>query len=213
MTKVHIKPGDDLAGQLAAGGVLVLAAGVHVGPLWIERSVTLRGEPGAVLDAQFHGSVVRVEADDLEVRLEGLTLRGGVAEVGGGVLLNGYSSLILDDCTIEGNAAPKNGGGGIYAARGTLTVSGCRFQHNSGRCGGDVLLTGVVEAVFEGSQLDGDLAVREGAKLVLRDCDVGGVLDLRGTSTRAPAVELDGAQVLGGVRNEGPRHAAVTQLG
>ncbi len=191
----------------------MLAPGVHLGPLWIEQSVTLRGEPGAVLDGQFRGSVIRVEADDLEVRLEGLTLKGGVAEVGGGVLLNGYSSVILSECTVEGNAAPRNGGGGLYAARGNVRVLGCRFQRNVARVGNDVLLSGVAEAVFEGSQLDGDVVVREGVRLVLRDCDISGVLDLRGTTTRAPAIELDGAQVLGGVRNEGPRHATVTLLG
>ncbi|MCC5857914.1 MAG: nitrous oxide reductase family maturation protein NosD [Ectothiorhodospiraceae bacterium] len=56
-----------------AGEVLVLAPGVYPGGVTIDKPLTLRGEPGAVIDAGGQGDVVRVEAED--VRIEGLVLR------------------------------------------------------------------------------------------------------------------------------------------
>lgn len=58
----------------AAGDVLVLSPGVHAGPVTIDRAITLRGEPGAVIVGAGKGSVVTVESPD--ARIEGLTIRG-----------------------------------------------------------------------------------------------------------------------------------------
>ncbi|WP_445156518.1 nitrous oxide reductase family maturation protein NosD [Halomonas sp. E14] len=55
------------------GSELILAEGTHTGGILIDKSLTLRGEPGAILDAEGHGDVIRVTAAD--VRIEGLTLR------------------------------------------------------------------------------------------------------------------------------------------
>ena len=55
------------------GDVLLLAPGVYRGNLVLDKSLTLRGEPGAVLDGQGHGDTVRVRAPGST--LQGLTVR------------------------------------------------------------------------------------------------------------------------------------------
>lgn len=57
----------------APGSELLLAEGVYRGGIVIDKPLTLRGEPGAILDAEGEGDVIRVTSPD--VRLEGLTLR------------------------------------------------------------------------------------------------------------------------------------------
>ncbi len=59
--------------RAAPGDVLILAPGVYPGGLTIRVPLTLRGEPGAVLDGSGQGDVARVQAP--RVTLEGLTLR------------------------------------------------------------------------------------------------------------------------------------------
>ena len=57
----------------APGSELILAAGLYRGGIQIDKPLTLRGEPGAILDGKGEGDVIRVRAPD--VRLEGLILR------------------------------------------------------------------------------------------------------------------------------------------
>jgi nitrous oxidase accessory protein len=58
----------------APGDVLTLSAGVHQGPVQIEKSLTLAGRPGAVLDGRGVGRTVEVTAPDVTVR--NLSIRG-----------------------------------------------------------------------------------------------------------------------------------------
>lgn len=72
---VTVAPGGlerALAGA-APGDTLLLAAGLHPGPLVVRTSVTLAGEPGAVIDGQGIGSTLTVLAPDVTVR--GLEIR------------------------------------------------------------------------------------------------------------------------------------------
>ena len=67
--------GQDLQTAIAGarpGDVLTLAAGVHKGPILIDRALTLTGV-GAVIDGQGQGTVVTISGDD--VVLSGLTIR------------------------------------------------------------------------------------------------------------------------------------------
>ncbi len=69
----------DLASALAAaadGDEIVVPAGTWEGGVRIERSITLRGEPGAVIDGGGRGTVLEVQAPlvvlrELEVRGSG----------------------------------------------------------------------------------------------------------------------------------------------
>ena len=61
------------------GDTIRLAAGVHHGPLLLERPTVLIGEPGAVLDGGGRGSVITVRADS--VTIQGLVIRNGGREL------------------------------------------------------------------------------------------------------------------------------------
>ncbi|WP_189437421.1 right-handed parallel beta-helix repeat-containing protein, partial [Pseudovibrio japonicus] len=74
--KVPAQP-DALARALEKaqdGDVLRLSAGTHQGPVVIDRSLVLKGEPGAQLKGNGKGSVITVEAPDVVV--DGLVITG-----------------------------------------------------------------------------------------------------------------------------------------
>jgi nitrous oxidase accessory protein len=74
---VPVAPGD---GTLQAainaanpGDTLALQAGIYTGEVAIDRSVTVVGQPGSVLDGKGKGHVIRVDAPDVIIR--GIALR------------------------------------------------------------------------------------------------------------------------------------------
>ena len=60
-------------GASHSGDTLILAAGVHQGPIHIEHALTIEAEPGAVLDGQGRGRAIEVAAPNVAIR--GLTIR------------------------------------------------------------------------------------------------------------------------------------------
>ena len=117
----------------AAGDTVVLRAGMHEGPLRIARTLTLRGEPGAVIEGRNRATVLTVAAGGAAV--EDLTLRGsgrdvmkvdaGVHVAAGGVRLRRLhvtdvlygvnaeraNGLEVRDCVLEGRVAPMDESG------------------------------------------------------------------------------------------------------
>ncbi len=73
------------------GDTIHIPAGVHHGPIHIDRPIVLIGEDGAILDGGGHGTVVHVMADDVEIR--GLTIRGS-----GHSLDHDDAAIKLDGC-------------------------------------------------------------------------------------------------------------------
>jgi nitrous oxidase accessory protein len=105
---LQVPPGEPLAAALAAaapGDTLHLAAGVHRGPLRIDRTVTLDGAAGAVVEGDGTGHVIVVDAPDVTVR--GLRVRGS-----GTTLASEDSGIFVtargDRAHIEGNRVVGN---------------------------------------------------------------------------------------------------------
>jgi nitrous oxidase accessory protein len=132
------------------GDVLQLAAGVHEGPVVIDRPLTLAGEPGAVIRGDGTGNVVTVTGDDVTIRGvvvegsgsdatdidSGILIRKGVRRtrvednrlVGNlhGITIHGAVDTVVRDNIVEGRASGRinDRGNGIYVwnAPGTLVV-------------------------------------------------------------------------------------------
>lgn len=187
--------------------------------LELTRPLTLMAMGQVVLDGMHSGSVVRITTDGL-VRLSGFTLVGGAApEAGGAVCLLG-GTLELLDCTLRFNKAPLYGGGGLYVRDGKAKASRCRFEANTGRQGGAILVDGVGELRLEDSTViqnaaveGGGIKVKEGAKLEVFACTIadnkvvgdgatGGALHTAATTTRAPIVTISNSII--SERTEGP---------
>lgn len=103
-----VAPGDNLAVAVAAaapGDELVLGAGIHTGPVTLDRALTLAGEPGAILDGGGTGSVVMITAPGAAVR--GLTIRGSgsdrVAMDAGVFLAKPATGALIEGNTFLGN--------------------------------------------------------------------------------------------------------------
>jgi len=75
--RLIVEPGTEVQPALdraVEGDVVVLARGIHRGPVHIGTKTTLEGEPGAILEGPGRGSVVTISAPGAVVR--GLTVRG-----------------------------------------------------------------------------------------------------------------------------------------
>lgn len=86
--------------EAPAGAVVTVAAGVHHVHLVIDRPLTLRGEPGAVLDGDGHGNVIRIAAS--HVTVSGLTVRDSgtsLTDMNAGIYVDRKARFV----TIKGN--------------------------------------------------------------------------------------------------------------
>lgn len=216
--------GDYLAQALAActkGAHLTLEAGEHAGDLTIDKSVTLVGAAGAdavIVRGTGRGPVVRIDEDGLAVRLQDLTLTGGVAEAGGGLAVFGRGTVALVGCVIQGNQAGMLGGGGVYARAGLLQMDGCRLVGNTGRQGGGLMLDMAMKAELQRCRLEdnradigGAVRIAEGADVTVKGSSLsrntaqdGSCMKVSGTRSRQPKVQLDVCEVDAGTLINGP---------
>lgn len=103
-----VAPGADLQAvlkQAAPGDVIMLQAGGHRGPVTITRTITIAGEPGAILTGPGQGSVVTVLAPGAVVR--GLTVRGSgmsLEAMDAGIFVEqSAAGAIVENNRIDGN--------------------------------------------------------------------------------------------------------------
>ena len=135
--QITVTPEHDL-GQVIAnaqpGDSLLLSAGRYAGPLTLSRSITLTGEPGAVIDGQGRGRVITVDAPD--VSLSGLTIT------------NSGSSLETEDSGVF-----------VTAKGDRASISGNRLEHNLI----GIFLKGPQNAIVENNRIRGrsDLRLNE----------------------------------------------------
>jgi nitrous oxidase accessory protein len=75
---VHVEPGAGTLAKAIAGAapgdVLILSGGAYLGPVTIDRTLTLQGDGSATIDGQGQGTVITVTGDD--VVLTGLLVTG-----------------------------------------------------------------------------------------------------------------------------------------
>ncbi|MBM4343950.1 MAG: right-handed parallel beta-helix repeat-containing protein [Deltaproteobacteria bacterium] len=204
--------------KATTGARLCLAAGEHRGGLLLDKSVTLVGDSGAVVVGSGRGPVLRVDDDGLAVRLEGLTLRGGVSDAGGGFAIFGRGKVTIDNCTFSRNKAGMAGGGGLYARGGLLVVENTTFDGNEGRQGGAVFLDQALKAEFKRctfahnrGEVGGALRASEGVEVALKACTLadntggdGAAVKVSGTKSRKATVAFDHCQVADGALVNGP---------
>ncbi|HRM74429.1 MAG TPA: nitrous oxide reductase family maturation protein NosD, partial [Paracoccus sp. (in: a-proteobacteria)] len=106
--EVGVPVGDGLANAIAGakpGDVLILAPGLHPGPVVIDKPLTLDGLGKARIDAGGHGSVIKVTGEDVVIR--GLTLTGSGSshqDIDSGVQMTREARRVLvENNRIEGN--------------------------------------------------------------------------------------------------------------
>jgi nitrous oxidase accessory protein len=102
----------------APGDVLILAPGLHEGPVLLDRPLTLEGREGAVVEGNGRGSVVTVAGADITVR--GLEIRGSGSD---GAAIDSGIKLVesATGALIERNALFANLHGiDVHGARDTI---------------------------------------------------------------------------------------------
>lgn len=194
-------------------------AGRYTVNLELTKPVTLLAMGQVVLDGVHAGSVLRIATDGL-VRLSGFMIVGGNAPEAGGAIALLEGSLELTDCTLRFNKAPLYGGGGLCVRDGKAKVTRCRFEANTGRQGGAILVDGLGELRLEDSTViqnaaveGGGIKVKEAAKLEVVGCTIadnkvvgegaaGGALHAAATTTRTPVVSITNSII--SERAEGP---------
>jgi hypothetical protein len=118
LTLAALAPARAAAGGTDGGETLVLPAGVHEGPLVIDRPMTVVGEPGAVVQAP-PGQPAVVVRDTDGVTLRRLELRGG----SDGLVVRSAGAVVAEDLVITGAEMH-----GVFAHDAELHLVGCRVS-------------------------------------------------------------------------------------
>ncbi len=145
-------PGDTIDFSLPAHSTIALTHGELV----IDKNLTITGPGRSLLQVQpetgFPQSrIFNIIAPATSVSISGLSISGGSADYGGGILLNSSSSLALSNCAVSANSADY--GGGISSSNnggsGSLTILNCSIVDNGvSRQGGGIRFSGAAGAAL-----------------------------------------------------------------
>ena len=177
---VVVEPGEDVSAAARAGGSIVLAPGVHQG-FALERSVTLRGSPGAIVVGE-----VRILSDD--VTLTDVTIIGEE----NGVTVRDAGGITIERVTIVGATLH-----GIAVNDGEVAIRGCSISGLRSSFAQGIEIRNVVDrpgSIVEGCSIAGgqEGIVSHAARVEYRDNVV------TGTTMRAFAVtEMSEGLVVG----------------
>ncbi|MFI4896564.1 MAG: right-handed parallel beta-helix repeat-containing protein [Phycisphaerales bacterium JB059] len=116
---------------LASGDTLILTDAGSYQTTYIisDAGLTIRAADGQniTIDGQFAGSVFEIMAPN--TTLEGLTIRGGLADIDGGAVRCLDQNLTIRDCRFENNFAPDDGGAIVFSDA-TLLIEDSHFIGN-----------------------------------------------------------------------------------
>jgi len=184
------------------GDVVVVAPGSYSesGLDFGGKAITLRGQAPedsatvaeTVIDGGGAGSVLRfVSAETRMTHVEGLTIRGGAAAMGAGVLCSGASPT-LARCVITGNGATGSGGG-IYAAGGAPRIERCTLTANGAARGAAIAGQGASLEIVA-TRIGTNAAGAEGGALALEGGGASALLGcLIDANSAGGAVHVDDA--------------------
>lgn len=155
---VSVPAGGDHLRQAVAdaqlGDHLLLAPGLHVGPVLIEQSLTLQGQPGALIDGGGEGSVIRVMAPD--VVIFGLYLVGSGSDhdaIDSGVqLLEGADRTRVEGNLLVGNLFGVDVHGAVDAEVLGNRIIG-RLDHRMNDRGNGIYLWNAPGTVVDGNDI------------------------------------------------------------
>ena len=139
-----------------AGDTLVLAPGRHQGPVAVDRTVELKGSPGAIIEGDGSGSVVTVTARG--VALRDLTIRKSgsrVTEYDGAILVRqGADGFVAEGNTLEENlfGIVLHGASDVRLARNVITGRTDVYETERGN---SIHLWNVKRSEITGNRLSG----------------------------------------------------------
>ena len=119
----------------APGDLVLVAPGTYFETItFLGKGITVRSSGGplvTIIDGTgSNGSVVQcVSGEGPDTVIEGFTITGGSADVGGGMRNIGSSPTVIDCIFKDNNATDR--GGGMYNRQGSPTIIGSMFKMNS----------------------------------------------------------------------------------
>ncbi len=155
--EIGVPAGDGLGAAIAGaepGDVLILAPGLHRGPVVIDKPLVLDGLGKARIDAGGHGSVIRVTGEDVVIRNVTLTGSGSShQDIDSGVQMTREARRVLvENNHIEGNLY----GVDIHGARDSIvrgnTIIGRQDQRMNQR-GNGIYVWNAPGAMVEGNDV------------------------------------------------------------
>jgi len=129
------------SGVVQGSATLTIATNVSIYGGFGGETETTRAERDvsaniSILDGE--GARQVVEITDGTVRLDGLTVSNGHAQVGAGIKATGYDLVTIANCRVIDNHHGNNGcdGGGAYFSGGSVLITNSTFADNSANWGG-----------------------------------------------------------------------------
>ncbi len=162
----------------AASDRVVVPAGTYTlaATLQVSHPLTLEGAGASATAIDGNGQIVlRLLEGATAVR--GVTVRGGDAQGGGGLLVESGASLTLEDAVVSGNDA-FTGGGGIYVKSGgaaTIRRTSITGNHATGAFGGGIWNQGeldLLDSVVADNESNRAGGIRNEGEMRLRNVTV-----------------------------------------
>jgi hypothetical protein len=183
---------------IGPGGTINLNEGVYRGAVNIDKPVNLigAGSGRTVIDGDNKGTVITIGEtnSDIDVKLAGVIVRGGLDGHGGGVFNHGR--LTIEDVDVMENQATYSGGG-IYNYEGSLHIVNSRILRNRAahQGGGIINYEGTVN--MDSGLIEGNIAAYGGGVLNhgLMDMCTGSIINNMALGRSATEPQGEGSGV------------------